>query len=638
MCGIAGYYNNFNDPSLNSFELNHKIIKSIEHRGPDYNNFWTDNFLHLIHTRLSIIDISEKSNQPMLSQSGRYVLIYNGELYNFKYLKSNFLKDINLKTTGDTEVILNLFEKYGISNYSISLLNGMFAIAIYDKKNKELFLIRDKTGQKPIYFYHNNNNFAFSSDLLTFYNFHKFDLSLNFKLFQEYMYLGYFPGSTTPFNHIYKVLPGQFLKIKNNNKKIEIKKRKWWDEKKIINNNKKFFSLKSFDDLFETVIRDNSISDVNSGIFLSSGIDSTLIASYANRISDNNINTFTIGFNNKNYDESYHAEKIALKLKSNHNTIKINHDDVSNALKEMSKVFTEPFSDSSQIPTFLLTKFASKKIKMALSGDGADELFGGYNRYRYLPYVKFLQIIKLNKVLNLNFLSNKYINIFLKKYIQILDEKIKKIKLLNNKKYTDDYSLYKLTLNNNNFDKVKNLLLLSSNKNILPKNSLIWSSKLDFKEKMMINDFLNYLPDDLLVKTDRASMYHSMEVRSPFLDDRVINCAFNMERSQKINYLNNNKAILRNILNKYFDINIQSSKKGFAIPLQEFFKNDLFQWIKELLNRDKVIQQGIFDYSIISKIIYEITDKQIDHSKILLNIVSIQNFIDEHEKKINNSR
>ena len=582
MCGIAGYFNTFFESNLELIKLSKNILNTIKKRGPDDHGFWNDDHVHLIHSRLSIIDISNNAKQPMTSESGRYVIIYNGEIYNFKNLKLSYFKDHNFRTNSETEVLLKLFETFGIHK-TIPKLNGMFALAVFDKLLNKLFIARDKMGQKPLYYYYDQKNFCFSSDLKSFYEFKKIDLSLNISSFKEFLNLGYFPQQTTPLKNIFKLMPGYIGEIRKDEKNIIYKEYQYYSIKKNFKNDfnhkSKSIDIKNIDQIFTDVVSDNLVADVKKGIFLSSGMDSTLIACYANKVSEETINTFTLGFDDNNYDESYNAELIARSLKSNHNNFIVSENEIKDAILIMDDIYSEPFGDTSQIPTYLLSKFSSIKIKVAISGDGGDELFGGYNRYQYLRLISHFNKIGLNKLTLYNSFKLPFFQKIFTQYFQAAQNKIDKIEALMKSDLKNDFDLYQYIISNKFTSDDINYKFLSPehklSKESYNKLDDIWMSNYPLCDKMMISDLVNYLPDDILVKTDRASMHTGLEVRSPFLDDRVVKLSSNLDSSQKVSYFSK-KKILQKLLYKNFNITVSSSKKGFAIPLKKYLSNDLF--------------------------------------------------------------
>ena len=405
MCGIAGII------SGSKIDIKKNILKitqSLKHRGPDSNDTWidNDNGVAFGHTRLSIIDLSFHGNQPMHSHNNRYVIVYNGEIYNFKSLKKYIEESGHLKTnwnsSTDTEIILEYINIFGIKK-ALNDFNGMFAFAIWDKKEKILILARDKFGEKPLYYGWIDNDFYFSSELSAINQLHKNKLKICHKALSLYTQLGYVPSPLSIYQKISKLQAGQYicLQIENIQKidsyfyfspeiqychsNLNLKKKIVDDEKNI-----ETFLRKS--------ISEKLVADVPVGVFLSGGIDSSLIAAIAQdeyfKSEGKSIKTFTIGFKDKKYDESVYARKISIHLNTDHHEEILDKNKIINIIPKIPIIYGEPFADYSSIPTYLVSELAKSKVKVALSGDGGDELFGGYSRYIYADYFKSI----LNKL------------------------------------------------------------------------------------------------------------------------------------------------------------------------------------------------------------------------------------------------
>ena len=414
MCGIAGIiYKNLSEQDI---KLNiSKMISRIIHRGPDSNGHWIDknNRIILCSTRLAIQDLSKNGEQPMSSKSERYKIVFNGEIYNFKDLKNEYLQNIDFIGNSDTEVFLELIEKFGIHK-TLSLLDGMFAFALWDKLNQKLYLCRDRFGEKPLYYGKVSGNFVFASELNSISSLNFFNKSISKKSIDLFLKYSFVPAPYSIFEDIYKLEPAKLLTfdIKNS----EIQKSEYWSAIKShdVNATKKLTekeSIQELDNVLNNTISNQIISDAPIGSFLSSGVDSGLISAIMSNQSKRKINTFTVGFD-EDYDETLDARKISKIIGSEHHEINIKKSSLLDTAKSISKYYDEPFSDSSQIPTYFISKFASKKVKVILSGDGADELFGGYNRYLLSKkYYKYLKLIPQNikKYLQNFIFTNKYI-------------------------------------------------------------------------------------------------------------------------------------------------------------------------------------------------------------------------------------
>lgn len=574
MCGINGLVDlkkNLNQNQIREFINNFNL--SLKHRGPDGSGLEIIDNIGLGHTRLSIIDLSINGKQPMFSRKKEVLISYNGEIYNFEKLKEKYLKNYSFISNTDTEVLLNLYIEVGIENL-IKELNGMYAFSIYDTKKNKIFLSRDKIGKKPLYYYFGNDYIIWSSELKTFkVSPIKNNLEISENAVRNYFDVGYIPSPLSIFKNIYKLLPGETIEIDLSN----LSKKK----KEIENNNQNYSDTKvnllNLEETIENAVKIRTISDVPYGVFLSSGIDSSLVASILCKVKGSNINSFSIGLNNSNLDESSNARKIANYLGLNHNELIINEKDLFNTIPNMVETYSEPFADSSQIPTYILSKFCKKKITVALSGEGGDEIFGGYNRYIYYKRYKFLfkALFALNNysLLNnklikdtLDFLSNHFFN----------KESLYKLKSLSKINNLEDF--YSKMIKQN--DEVEKIFKI---KKIFQKHYLKGDKSNDGIKFMQIKDLHNYLPDDILTKVDRASMAHSLEVRCPLLDKRLHNF-IEIDNNYKISQ-KNSKIILKDILKKYIDVNLLSKKKmGFGIPLHKWLSKELLETTEDLLN------------------------------------------------------
>ena len=592
MCGINGlvdFTGNISNENLKNFIIN--FNSSLDHRGPNDNGVEIINNVGLGHTRLSIIDLSKNGKQPMLSKQNNTIISYNGEIYNFLELKEKFLKDLNFISNTDTEVILKLYSKIGIENL-IKKINGMYAFSIFDISKNKIYLSRDKIGKKPLYYYHENDYLIWSSELKTFKNSPiNNKLEINEEAIRNYFDVGYVPSPLTIFNNIKKLLPGETIEI-DLAKNV---KKKFFFEKNEENFDLQNFELNSFEEILEDAVKIRTISDVPYGVFLSSGIDSSLVASVLSKIKSSKINSFSIGLKNSSLDESINSKKIAHSLGLNHNELIIDENDLLNIIPKMVDTYSEPFADPSQIPTYILSEFSKKKITVALSGDGGDEIFGGYNRYIYFKRYKYL--IKTLYFLNKFSLLN---NIFYKKFTELKSniflakESAYKLKSLNKIFNLNDFYL-RMVQQNHEIDRIFKL------KKNYSQYYLKGPENKDPLKFMQIKDLNNYLPDDILTKVDRASMAHSLEVRCPLLDKRLhkyIGLDDKMKISNK-----NSKVLLKKVLSKYIDINlISKNKMGFAIPIHKWLANELYENTNEILNSNILKDDDYLDQNFILKI------------------------------------
>lgn len=608
MCGIVGIISN--DPSKKINIIN-TMTDCLAHRGPDDSGSWGEENISLGHTRLAIVDLSSAGSQPMISHCGRFVLVFNGEIYNSIEIK-NKLNNLNInidwKGHSDTEIFLSSIQHFGLHK-TLKLSRGMFAFGLWDRKEKQLYLVRDRIGEKPIYYGVLDNVLVFASELKALRSMPFGSFEINAHALSLMIRHGYVPAPHSIYKNIFKLLPGKIIKFSSAN--FEGEQETWWniaDTKKEISKNRIDISdieaIGSLDKNLRLSIKEQMIADVKVGSMLSGGIDSTLITAIMQQENSNPINTFTIGFNNSDYDEAKYAKYISKHLGTNHTELYINAKDARNVIPMLPNIYDEPFSDSSQIPTFLVSKMTRENVTVSLSGDGGDELFGGYNRYLWLTSIwKNLgwMPIHLRKLIASIILSlpPNQVNNFFKMFNYFIPEKLR----LNN--YGEKFHKFGDIIN---FTSQESLYIntVSQWHGMLPiiSDSLKYNTidiskfKLDknlFAEEMMQNDIKNYLPDDILVKVDRAAMSNSLETRLPFLDKRVIDFSLKIPFNMKIRN-GESKWLLKQVLYKSVPKSlVDRPKQGFAIPIGDWLRGPLRDWAENLLSKDNLELDGILD-------------------------------------------
>lgn len=623
MCGILGLVHNSN------FKISNENFRSINNvninRGPDNQDIYeyqTDKFnIKLGHTRLSIQDLSNLANQPMISRSGRFIISFNGEIYNHFELRNLMKENAMYKTSSDTETLLSLFENFNFEKI-LDLVEGMFAFILLDRKLNKLYIARDVSGEKPLYVGLLKNLIYFSSDLKGIKFINEFNKEINIESIQQFLEFNYIPNPKTIYKSIFKLPPSSYMVFDLNKFKTkQIKKfenlindegvffKKWWKLDKTTKiNNINFNDAKTLiKEALSKSVKNQMISDAPLGAFLSGGIDSSMIVSLMSK-HNSNVNTFTIGYEDQIYDESSHAKKIANYLGTNHENYNFSNKEVIDFIKENNYVFSEPFSDSSQLPTLLVSKIARQNVKVVLTGDGGDELFGGYNRYIYannywrkIKYIRnFLQIDFVNNLMKNNpafFIF--FINLFTKLNLNSLkyEKLLNKIKNLNNefsyyismvKEWRSDDQIMNISFDNNLDKDIKENFSLNN---------------LAFEEKMMISDFETYLTDDILCKVDRCSMNYGLETRAPFLNKKLIEIAFKLPLDFKIKQFNS-KRIIKSILNDFIPEELYNRPKmGFGIPIGELLRTELKDWALDILSRDNCNKHNYFNYDVVQKIL-----------------------------------
>ena len=609
MCGIAGFFS-FKERSKDDLlSLTKAMTDQISHRGPDDDGLWIDDSMQITlgHRRLSIIDLSPTGHQPMLSDSGRYVMVFNGEIYNFQSLKSEIEKVRNFrwKGTSDTEVMLNAFELFGIQE-TLQKISGMFAFAVCDLKDKKLFLARDRVGEKPLYFGFTKSGMYFGSELKVRKPVPDVENKINLNALQKYFRYGYISGEEAIFENTYKINAGCYAEIdlKDKNRQ-EIEQKPYWVAKNWFEKSNKYSSLSYEDALnqlestLKKVVSETMISDVPLGSFLSGGVDSSLVTALMQANSSSKVKTFSVGFDNPKFNEAEHAKRVAQHLGTEHTEMYVSEKDALKVVPDLAKIYDEPFSDSSQIPTYLVCKLAKKHVTVALSGDGGDELFAGYTRYqlakRLGDYKKFIpnpiskSILKLisalpNSVKNIDTFGLGEKLIIAKKAAIILSGNKSEI-------YDRFIAVWK--------DDMQLIQNSSPISNILSQHSLLVNDSI---KAMQYADFMTYLPDDIMVKVDRAAMAASLETRAPLLDHRVVEFAASIPTSFKMNN-SNQKIILKDLLYKYVPKEIiDRPKMGFGVPLDSWIRGDLRDWAHDLLSEKSLNSHSLLN----NKVIHEI--------------------------------
>ena len=639
MCGIAGYVGKTSYP----YNCLGEMAKAINHRGPDDRGTWynEDEEIGLAHARLSILDLSSAGHQPMHSVSKNFVLVFNGEIYNHKVLRSELelIAQRNWLGHSDTETLLVAIDHWGLEK-TLKKAKGMFAIALWDKRNKNLSLACDRIGEKPLYYGWVNDQFVFASELKSIKKFPEFKNLIDRNSLALFLRFNSIPAPHSIYQDIYKLEPGQIIQLNAESKKV--KKFNFWSTEEVYNKgnlSQISGTPKEIVDQLEVVlskaVSSQMQSDVPLGAFLSGGIDSSTIVALMQSQSDSQVNTFTIGFNAKEYDEAKHARMVANHIGTNHFEMYVSERDALDIIPDLPNIYDEPFADSSQIPTYLVSKFAKQEVTVALSGDAGDELFGGYNRYVFAEKmfskimkgpISIRQLIssaiftmteeKWNTLLN-NFLSERFADIGhkLHKVANVLPAKSIRdmhFKLVSQIQNPSDWLLnaneYKTSLN----DDTKRFVELNP------------------IEQMMAYDLITYLPTDILTKVDRAAMAVSLETRVPFLDLNVIEFSASLPMEFKIRN-GVTKWALREVLYKHVPKDlIERPKMGFGVPLAEWLRGPLQDWAESLLDEKRLHQEGFFDVEFVrNKWLEHLSGKRNWHHQ-LWNVLMFQAWLEKN--------
>ncbi len=598
MCGITGVF---------AFNLVGKFSKinvaaataSLAHRGPDFHDVYVDEWVCLGHRRLSIIDTREIAHQPMWDESGRWCIVYNGEIFNYRELRATLVNlGYTFRTESDTEVLLKLFIRDGAS--CLHQLNGFFAFCIYDKQEQSFFLARDRFGVKPLYYLHDDDKFLFGSELKAIHAY-GINKDLDYDSLYTYLQVNYIPAPDTIFKHVKKLLPGHCLRVKGGHLALQSYYSIPYQPANL--STVSFESAQgSFRDLLEQAVQRRLVSDVPLGAFLSGGIDSSVITALAKRHKPD-LQTFSIGFRDEKYfDESRFAEIAAKHLGTNHTVFSLTNAEMSAHLHDILNSIDEPFADSSAIAVYLLSRETRKHATVALSGDGADELLGGYNKhaafYRALhPGFAEKAVTALKP---LWWLLPKSRHAPFSNTVRQLDRFARGAGLAS----AERYWLWAGFATQRQADRLLKPGLRTNSVFMSRREELL--NTLPVKETLndvLLTDMRLVLPNDMLTKVDRMSMAHALEIRNPFLDVNVVNFLFTLPDHFKIDG-RTRKKLLRDAFPGLLPAELyQRPKKGFEVPLLKWMRKDLKKIIRdELLSRQFIEEQGIFNYAEIRRL------------------------------------
>ncbi len=591
MCGITGFWDPTKKFSVNE-QLAQTMAEKIQSRGPDSHGIWIsqEHGVALAHRRLSIVDLSPAGHQPMTSHSGRYVMIYNGEVFNGAEIKVS-LSNIDFKGHSDTEIMLAAFDMWGIEA-SVKLFIGMFAFAVWDKQTQTLTLVRDRVGIKPLYFGHMNNVWLFGSQPKSLMPHPAWESKLDKNAAKEFFAFGYVPETSCIFENLQKVKPGTAVHLHANGKHTTTA---YWDLKEEITQAKNYTANQTDEQwidathiLLKDAVKRRCQADVPLGAFLSGGIDSSLVVSLMQSQSVDRIKTFSIGFDIPNYNEAPFAKQIAEHLQTDHHEFYVSAKEAQEVIPHLASMYDEPFADVSQIPTYLVSNLARDHVTVSLSGDGGDELFAGYNRYTWGK--------KLWKIRNYTpgFLRHlvPYLRCIPLSFWRIIEklprcpkhlaDKVERcIRLFQATNLTECYQILVSYWETN----VKNCFPTHPSLNDSIENFQFW-------------DMLTYLPGDILTKVDRASMAVSLEARVPLLDHRLIALAWSLPEHLKL-HRGKGKWILREILKSYIPEQMfNRPKMGFGVPIDTWLRGDLKDWASSLLFSSSLEEFGISNQAI----------------------------------------
>ena len=608
MCGIAGFISH-------RFTREHlqQITTALQHRGPDAAGFFYDSNTGaaLGHRRLSIIDLSEAANQPFYSHDGRYVMIYNGEVYNYKEVASKY--KIEARTNSDSEIILEAYAKAGAE--CLNDFNGMFAVAIWDKQNESLLIARDRFGKKPLVYYHKGNDFAFASELKALLQL-PVEKKINLTALQDYFFLEYIPDAKSILQGFYKLPKGHYLTLKNG--VLAVKSYYKFAEKIIdrpLPQRNEAAVLDEFEDLLASAVKYRQVSDVPIGAFLSGGTDSSLICALFQKQNTNPVNTFTIGFDVEGYDESGYAAQVAQILHTNHKETHLTEKSSIAIVDRIVEYYDEPFAAPSTIPSYLVCREARKNVTVAMSGDGGDELFMGYGYYDI--YRKIKRLYRMDAGVGRHAIKT-FFGLMGSRYTRAS----RLFNLPSENLLTHIWSEQQYMFSEK---EIKSLLQLSSTELSIKEDwAAIDKMPLSDFEKISLFDIEQYLAYNLFYKMDSASMANSLEVRNPYVDYRLMEFSYNLPEHFKINN-GTPKYLMKKLLERYLPKELVYRKKwGFPAPLGNWLSGELSYLIDKWLTPQRIRQQGLLNEKDVAKYVTEFRNGKKYHDKRLWSMIFFQ--------------
>ncbi len=617
MCGIAGLWRPGSGSLQESEAIARRMADALVHRGPDDSGVWSDPGAGIVlaHKRLSILDLSPEGHQPMRSASGRYVIVFNGEIYNFADLRRELQSDGGLAWRGhsDTEVMLAAFECWGVQR-AVQRFVGMFAFALWDTVEHVLHLGRDRLGEKPLYYGWAGDTLLFGSELKALHAHPEFQTTIDRDSLALYLRYACVPATYSIYSGTNKLLPGTLLSL---TQQALLARRRpsvqpYWtlgnavvDGARLNSNARAADLVDELDDVLRKAIAGQMVADVPLGAFLSGGIDSSAVVALMQTQSARPVRTFTIGFAEAEYNEAEHAKRVARHLGTDHTELYVTPQDALDVVPRLTEMYDEPFADSSQVPTYLVSQLARQHVTVALSGDGGDELFGGYNRYRWGKKIRRFtgwmpDLLQDHLVSRLERHSAEQWDATFERWSWAMPARLR----------------YKAP--GDKLHKLARLLTAGSDEELYQRLVSFWpdgvaireagysvppgwisydtpSALRTLPERMMYLDAMGYLPDDILVKVDRAAMSTSLETRVPMLDHRVVEFAWRLAARHRVSG-GQGKWLLRQVLDRYVPRTLlERPKQGFSIPLDSWLRGPLRDWAESLLNERRLAEEGFFD-------------------------------------------
>jgi asparagine synthase (glutamine-hydrolysing) len=608
MCGLTGcWYLQENSQAISLSALGQAMGARLKHRGPDSSGVWVDENAHLVlaHQRLSIVDLTPTGHQPMLSPAGDWVIAYNGEIYNAAELRETLrASGLSFQGSSDTEVVLRACEYWGVAQ-AVEKFVGMFAFALWEKNKRRLYLVRDRLGIKPLYWGFHHGILFFGSELKSLFAHPQWHPQIDQRALTAYFRYGYVPAPHSIYKDIFKLKPGHLIMIDD---KAHVTEQAYWQLFNVIMTAKQqpimdeSVAMTQCETLLRQAVKCRLVADVPLGAFLSGGIDSSLVVALMQAQSPQPIKTFTIGFTENAYNEAPYGRAVAQHLGTDHHEIMLHAEAAQSVIPDLSIWYDEPFADSSQIPTYLVSKLARQSVTVALSGDGGDEIFAGYTRY--LAANQFWRTVGLLPAVGRKLLAAGVGSLKPEQWQQLAKLMPSRIRPSN---FTEKIEKLVVLLRSNQNTYYQSLMSLWHDPVSLVKagaEDIHWNQlhdELSGIERMQGIDTDTYLPDDILTKVDRASMAVSLEARVPLIDHRLVELAWRLPLSMKTQG-GQGKLILRKILDQYVPRALfDRPKSGFSVPLGDWLRGPLRSWAETLLAKDQLQAQGMLNADIIQQ-------------------------------------
>jgi len=626
MCGFSGYFTN-KKFSTDESSLLEAMGRSIINRGPDGGGYWFDSAagIGLSHRRLAIVDLTAAGHQPMHSSSGRFVIAFNGEIYNHGELRA-LLEESGLSPTwnghSDTETLLECFEHWGIEK-TLQATVGMFAIALWDTRQNELVLARDRLGEKPLYWGWQNDVLLFGSELKALKIHPAFCADIDRDALALYLRHNYVPAPYSIYQGIEKLKPGHYVRIAIDQRRSDVKALPFWSFNRAVEaglasplQSDANAVVNTLEAQLSESIGMQMLADVPLGAFLSGGVDSSLVVGLMQKQSPRPVKTFTIGFSEAGFNEAEHALAVSRHLGTEHTEIYVQSKDALDVIPDLPNIYCEPFADSSQIPTFLVSRLARQQVTVTLSGDAGDELFGGYNPYQFAPRI-------WGKISQVPLPLRRFASATLKA-LPIKGKVEKLVGILDTPSREDFYRQLV-----SHWKTPSSVVIGAKEPITVLDTSSAWPATQRYEEWMMAMDAQTYMADDILVKVDRAAMASSLETRVPMLDHRVVELAWRIPLDMKIRG-GVGKWVLREVLYRHVPRElIERPKKGFSIPIATWLRGPLRDWSESLLDEGRLRREGFFHPAPIRRAWEQHLSGRADHSSKLWGVLMFQAWLEE---------